>query len=75
MKKQQKKKIPAGTIEIQLAPRKVGDKEIPGKFGSFNDAAEAADFFDTERPQKKRRRALTDTASRGKIEASKKQES
>lgn len=74
MKKQQKKKIPAGKIEIQLAPRRVGNKEIPGKFGSFDDAEKASEFFETERPQKKRRRHLTDSTSRGTMETSKKQE-
>lgn len=69
----QKKKIPAGKIEIQLAPRRIGEREIPGKFGSFDDAEKASEFFETERPQKKRRRHLTDASHQGTMGTSKEQ--
>lgn len=51
-----KKVIPKGKIEIKLANRQIGDKEIPGKEGTFNSAADAADFFECERPQSLKRR-------------------
>ena len=53
MKPQSKKKIPKGTIEIALAGRRLGKKDLPGKAGVFKTPQEAADFLETERPIKR----------------------
>lgn len=58
MKNKNKKMIPKGKIEIKLANKVLGDKEVPGKEGSFESAADAADFFECERPRPKRERQV-----------------
>ena len=50
------KKIPLkGTIEINLAGRRLGKKDLPGKSGKFDSAAEAAEFLENEQVKPKRR--------------------
>jgi hypothetical protein len=53
---QQNKKNLKGTIEINLAGRRLGKKDLPGKSGKFDSAAEAAEFLENEQVKPKRRK-------------------
>lgn len=45
-----------GKIEINLAGRRLGDRDLPGKSGSFDNAADAAEFLEQEQAKKPRRK-------------------
>lgn len=59
MSEKRSKKIPKGTIEISLAGKRLGEKNIPGKSGVFESAEEAAKFYDSEKPTKRRKKRDT----------------
>lgn len=45
-----------GKIEINLAGRRLGDRDLPGKSGVFDDPAAAAEFLEQEQAKKPRRK-------------------